>query len=41
MHRLATTLRRLGSTIRLAMCKLNEIQFAAPRDPARNRCPDL
>lgn len=39
MHRFAIALRSLGSTIRLAMCALNEIQFDAPWDPPRRRCP--
>ena len=31
-------LRRLGADFRLAMCKLNEIQFSAPWNPQRSRC---
>lgn len=38
MHRIANALRRLGRTIALSLCKLNEIQFSAPWNPARPRC---
>ena len=31
-------LRRLGATILFSMCKLNEIQFSAPWNPASPRC---
>ena len=29
---------RLGTTIRLPLCKLNEIQFSAPWNPRRRAC---
>jgi hypothetical protein len=32
------TLRRLAAEYRLAMCKMNEIQFSAPWAPRRSRC---
>ena len=32
------TLSRLAADLRLAMCKLNEIQFSAPWNPQRSRC---
>jgi hypothetical protein len=38
MHSFIATLRHLGGTISLALCKLNEIQFSAPWDAARPRC---
>ena len=38
MHRIAIALRRLGRTIAFSLCKLNEIQFSAPWNPARPRC---
>jgi hypothetical protein len=31
-------LRLLGATLLVSMCKLNEIQFSAPWNPARSRC---
>jgi hypothetical protein len=31
-------LRRLAETIRLALCKQNEIQFSAPWNPRRPTC---
>ena len=31
-------LRHLAADIRLAMCKLNELQFSAPWAPRRSRC---
>ena len=31
-------LRRLGETIRVSLCKLNEIEFAAPWNPGRPTC---
>jgi hypothetical protein len=31
-------LRRLGETISLGLCKLNEAQFSAPWNPRRPRC---
>ena len=31
-------LRLLGATLLISMCKLNEIQFSAPWNPARSRC---
>jgi hypothetical protein len=38
MNRLINALRRLGATLNLSMCKLNEIQFSAPWNPASPRC---
>jgi hypothetical protein len=38
VHNLIATLRRLGATINFSLCKLNEIQFSAPWNPARPRC---
>ena len=35
---IAAALRRVASTIDLAMCKLNEIQFSAPWQPQRRNC---
>jgi hypothetical protein len=32
------SLRRLAADLRLAMCKLNEIQFDAPWAPRGTRC---
>ena len=34
-------LRRAKDTILFALCKLNEIQFAAPWAPRRSRCSGL
>jgi hypothetical protein len=31
-------LRRLGETVRVALCKQNEIEFGAPWIPRRPRC---
>jgi hypothetical protein len=33
-----SALRALGETIGFALCKLSEIQFAAPWNPRRRRC---
>jgi hypothetical protein len=33
-----SALRRLGETIRIALCKQNEIEFAAPWNPRRRVC---
>jgi hypothetical protein len=38
MQTILGALRRLGETIALSLCKLNEIQFSAPWNPARTRC---
>jgi len=38
MHTIITALRRLGATIAFSLCKLNEIQFSAPWNPASPRC---
>jgi hypothetical protein len=38
MNRIITALRRLAGTIALGLCKLNELQFSAPWNPARPRC---
>jgi hypothetical protein len=35
---LITAFRNVRQTILLGLCKLNEIQFAAPWAPRRNRC---
>ena len=32
------SLRHVAAEIRLAMCKLNELQFSAPWAPQRRRC---
>jgi hypothetical protein len=37
-HTSAGALRRLVETIRLALCKQNEIEFAAPWNPRRPTC---
>jgi hypothetical protein len=34
----AAALHRLGATIRIALCKQNEIEFAAPWNPRRRGC---
>jgi hypothetical protein len=38
MNTIFHALRRLGRTIAFSLCKLNEIQFSAPWNPARPRC---
>ena len=38
MRTITTALRQLGATIAFSLCKLNEIQFSAPWNPARPRC---
>ena len=38
MTGLLNTLRRLAADFRLAMCKMNEIQFSAPWAPRHSRC---
>ena len=38
MKNLRNTLRRLAADFRLAMCRMNEIQFSAPWAPRRSRC---
>ena len=38
MRTLIGALRRLGDAIAFSLCKLNEIQFSAPWDPAPPRC---
>ena len=38
MRYLLHNLRRLAADLRLAMCKMNEIQFSAPWAPRRSRC---
>ena len=38
MQNLFKSLRRLGQTINLALCRLNEIQFSAPWNPQRSNC---
>jgi hypothetical protein len=38
MNRIVYALRRLGRTIAFSLCKLNEIQFSAPWNPAGPRC---
>jgi hypothetical protein len=38
MRKLLTALRRLAADWRLAMCKMNQIQFSAPWNPPRSRC---
>ncbi len=35
---LAAALRRFAESARLALCKLNEIQFSAPWNPHRSPC---
>jgi hypothetical protein len=37
-HSFAAALHRLGETIRVALCKQNEIEFAAPWNPRRPTC---
>jgi hypothetical protein len=38
MARLLAQLRRLAETVRVALCKQNEIEFSAPWTPHRPRC---
>jgi hypothetical protein len=38
MKTLSHRLRRLAADFRLAMCRLNEIQFSAPWNATRSRC---
>ena len=38
MRKIILALRRLGDAIAFPLCKLNEIQFSAPWNPARPRC---
>jgi hypothetical protein len=38
MRTIITALRQLGATIAFSLCKLNDIQFSAPWNPARPRC---
>jgi hypothetical protein len=38
MRTIIANLRELGATIAFSLCKLNEIQFSAPWNPARPRC---
>ena len=38
MTRLFAALRRLAETIRVGLCKLNEIEFSAPWNPQSPRC---
>jgi hypothetical protein len=38
MRKLLALLRRRAADFRLAMCKMNEIQFSAPWNPRRSRC---
>ena len=38
MRNVITALRHLGATIAFSLCKLNEIQFSAPWNPAAPRC---
>jgi hypothetical protein len=33
--------RRAGTSLLFALCKLNEIQFSAPWEPRRSRCSGL
>jgi hypothetical protein len=37
-HTSPGALRRLAETIRISLCKLNEIEFAAPWNPRRPTC---
>jgi hypothetical protein len=41
VRNLISAFRDLAETIRLGLCKLNEIQFSAPWAPRRNRCSGL
>lgn len=38
MKKIFQALRHLAANFRLAMCKLNEIQFSAPWNATRSRC---
>ena len=38
MNSIIGALRRLGEAIDFSLCKLNEIQFSAPWNPASPRC---
>lgn len=38
MRRFFKSLGRLAATIRVSLCRLNEIQFSAPWAPRRSRC---
>jgi hypothetical protein len=38
MRKLLAALRRRAADWRLAMCKMNQIQFSAPWNPPRSRC---
>jgi hypothetical protein len=38
MANLLAKLRHLGETVRVALCKQNEIEFSAPWNPRRPRC---
>jgi hypothetical protein len=38
MKTLLDTFRRLAADFRLAMCRMNEIQFSAPWNQRRSRC---
>jgi hypothetical protein len=38
VQNLINRIRRLAADFRLAMCKLNEIQFDAPWAPRQSRC---
>jgi len=38
MPKLIATLRRVAADYRLAMCKMNEIQFSAPWNPRKSQC---
>lgn len=39
MRSFVRVLRRIAADVRLAMCRLNEIQFDAPWAPRRPPCP--
>ena len=38
MRNIFQGVRELGQTLLFSLCKLNEIQFSAPWNPARPRC---
>ena len=38
---IAAALSRIAADLRLAMCKLNEMQFSAPWNPKASRCAGL
>jgi hypothetical protein len=38
MRNLIATLHQLRETLLFSLCKLNEIQFSAPWEPAQPRC---